>query len=155
MAVDKYRYRSLDDTLSKVMLQVRDSQRYARELAPDAPKDPLRLWWWLKSRIQYKNDKKGVEQLQTLQTLMDAGRNVHGIAGAGDCDCFTIAMLAMLKAKGYREANIVLASRKRSVPTHIYPGMEVDGSFLSLDLTNSAPGVERNYPYRQYINVPL
>ncbi len=142
---------TIQDTVNGIYSLAMSSVGYAQSLNP--PRDPVNLFYFLKSRTRYVNDAPGVEQVQRLQTLLGPD-NIHGIPGAGDCDCFTAAVLACLAAVGYREAYIVLIGNSTAGPTHVYPAIDHMGSLYPLDLTASGPGVQRRGnskgPYRAW-----
>lgn len=109
---------------------------------------PREIFDFLRGEVVYTSDPEGIELLQSMQTLFGTG-NKHGIYGAGDCDCFTIAALASLIAKGYAPGlKIVLVGRSKVAPVHIY--CSVFG--VPFDLTNNKIGKERPYPYQQSLD---
>ena len=109
--------------------------------------EPRDLFYYLKDRVTYKHDPKGIELIHTPQSLFED--NYHGKPGAGDCDCFTALSIAALKAMGVPEAKIkvCLTGRSKTVPRHIY--LSVNNT--PFDLTNDLYGEERPYPYKQEI----
>jgi len=130
--------------------QVIDSYDYAVNNVPlfAHPKD---LFQYLKFRTTYLNDPSGNELFQSFQTMMDD--NYHGISGAGDCDCFTIAALASMKAQGWNDLRIYLAGKNPKFPQHIYAGILFEGKEYVFDLTNPYFDQQRKYPYRQKLVV--
>lgn len=142
---------TIQDTVNGIHRLAMSSVPYAESLNP--PADPVNLYYFLKARTVYVNDAPGVEQIQRLQTLLGPN-NIHGKPGAGDCDCFTTAVLACLAAVGYRKAYIVLIGNNLAGPTHVYPAVDYMGKVYPLDLTASGPGVQRTGnrkgPYRAY-----
>lgn len=148
MATGKMQYKNLNHALQLFRGQVSDSLNYAKHDVP--PLDsPEKIFDWLKLRTKYKNDPKNTELFQTLPTLLE--NNFHGITGAGDCDCFTIAALATLLANGFYDCGICLVGRNRFTPVHIYAYVIVDGQKTYLDLTNKYYNQTRFYPYIQDI----
>lgn len=148
MAELKKRYKSIDDTLSHIRLQVKESLPYAESLVPDM--EPEELYYWLKDHTVYKNDPEGVELLQAMPTLFEG--EYWGIPGAGDCDCFTIATLAALSVQSKQYPTwIKLVGRDKISPVHIYAGIDRGNQEVPLDLTNKRPGQERDYKYEQKI----
>lgn len=100
--------------------------------------------------VVYKLDPRGNELLQTMQTMMEG--DYYGTPGAGDCDCFTITMLACNEVQPYKCRQwVMLAGREKSNPVHIYSGVDWKGQSIALDLTNQAAGYERPYPLTQKI----
>jgi hypothetical protein len=153
MAVSKMRYKDLNHALRLLRGQVMEGVPYAQENLPEF-QDPEKLYNYLKLRTRYKNDPKGVELFQTLPTLLD--NNFHGLTGAGDCDCFTIAALSVLLANGFTNCGIVLAGRNPFTPAHIYAYViDEKGEKKYLDLTNKVYDYERFYPYKQEIQFNL
>jgi len=114
---------------------------------------PEAVFNWLKLRTTYKHDPKNIELFQTLETLLD--NNFHGVPGAGDCDCFTIAALGLLIANGMDNCGIVLAGRSPLYPVHIWAYCDYKGKRFNLDLTNRYFDQTRPYPYLQYIPLRL
>lgn len=140
------RYKDLNETLAYLKIQIIDSLPYARMNCPqfDHPED---MFKWLKSRVQYENDPRGVELLQTMQTLF---RN----NGKGDCDCFVITTIACSIVNNWDGINIALVGRKKSHPVHIYTVFKAKELREVFDLTNSRYNYERdNYKYIQEIPV--
>lgn len=136
---------SFDQVMAYFKIQVVDSLPFAFRVVPvfDHPED---LFYWLKDRTKYRNDPKGVEFFQTLQTLFKNG-------GCGDCDCFTIATVACMVKNGWKDFNVVLVGRSKSYPVHIYTDIVWAGRRYVLDLTNPRFNMERFYPYRQRVPV--
>lgn len=148
----KQRYKSLNHALKYLKVQVIESLPYAYNECPKL-KSPEAIFHYLKARTCYKHDPKGIELFQTLPTLMQD--NFHGTPGAGDCDCFTIACLALLIANGFNNCGIVLVGRNPHVPVHIYAYVDYNGKREYLDLTNKYYNYERSYPYKQTIPLVL
>ena len=144
--VIKQRYKDINDTLKHIKIQIQDSIPYAKKNIPQLS-TPEQCFKWLKYRITYKNDPSNIELLQTLPTLLN--NNYHGISGAGDCDCFTIAICSILIANGFDNIKICLVGRKKTMPVHIYVCIYDKGERKVLDLTNPKPKNERSYPYIQ------
>jgi hypothetical protein len=149
MAVATYRYKDLNDTLRKFRGQVIDGIDYAAEEVPRFS-SPQQMFNWLKLRTQYKHDPKGRELFQTLPTLL-GDDNRHGIPGAGDCDCFTIAGLTCALVNFDYPTGIVLVGRRKYKPVHIYQYIDTPDGRKYIDLTNKVYNYERPYPYRQEI----
>lgn len=145
-------YKDLNHALKKFRGQVIESIPYAIENFPTFT-SPERAFNYLKLRTTYKKDPKGVELFQTLPTLID--NNEHGITGAGDCDCFTIAALATLIASGFTDCGIVLVGRNPLCAVHIYAYVNVNGEREYFDLTNRRYNYERHYPFKQHIPFKL
>lgn len=149
MAKATYRYKDLNDTLRKFRGQVIDGIDYAAEEVPRFS-SPQQMFNWLKLRTTYKHDPKGRELFQTLPTLL-GDDNRHGIPGAGDCDCFTIAGLTCALVNFDYPTGIVLVGRRKYRPVHIYQYIDTPDGRKYFDLTNKMYDYERYYPYRQEI----
>jgi hypothetical protein len=146
------KYKSLEETLRCIKLQAKDSFDFARSFLPPGEMTGKQIFDFLKQHIVYKNDPPGIELLQSFQTLCSI-KNKHGIYGAGDCDCFTIAALACLHVKGFKNIGIVLTGRSKNSPVHIYAYIQNKSLIIPFDLTNKKYGYERPYPYKQKIPV--
>lgn len=142
-------YRDINHTLKMLIVQVYDSIPYAAEQCPRM--NPEQIFNWLKLQTVFRNDPPGVELLQSYPTLME--NNQHGIPGAGDCDCFTIAAIACLKVNGYDDIAIVLRGRNTETPVHIYPAVLNGKKWQPFDLTEKFYGSERKYPYKQILPI--
>lgn len=140
-------YKSLIHTLKSLKNQSLESVGYMKKQMPSYLSEPRDLFYYLKDRVTYKHDPKGIELIHTPQSLFED--NYHGKPGAGDCDCFTALSIAALKAMGVPEAKIkvCLTGRSKTVPRHIY--LSVNNT--PFDLTNDLYGEERPYPYKQEI----
>jgi len=139
-------YIDINDTMKHIKMQIQDGIPYAKKNIPELS-TPEHCFWWLKRRITYKNDPKNIELLQSLPTLLN--KNFHGISGAGDCDCFTIAICSILIANNFDNIKICLVGRKKTMPVHIYVCIYDRGTRKVLDLTNPKPLKERSYPFIQ------
>ena len=130
--------------------QALEGVNYMRKRLP-AGMDREELFDYLKERITYKHDPKGIELVHTPKSFFED--NYHGLEAHGDCDDFSVVGIAALKAQGVPEGkiNVVLTGRSKKTPRHIY--LAVDGQ--PFDLTNDRIGEERSYPYKQEIPLPL
>jgi hypothetical protein len=146
-------YQTLDHALKHgLRVQVSESIGYVLDTFPPLS-SPEAVFNFLKQRTRYKKDPKGRELFQTVETLLND--NWHGITGAGDCDCFTIAALATLLANGFTDSGIVLAGRNPITPVHIWAYTDIDGRRYDLDLTNRTYNTTRFYRYTQHIPYKL
>ncbi len=150
MAVLLVPYKDINQVLKGIRIQVIESWEYCTTEMPNFD-NPETMFKVLKNLVTYKNDKKGVEQLQTVSTLFD--NNIHGISGAGDCDCFTILILAMCWANNLGPQKIILAGRNKSAPSHIWSKLKFNNEWVNLDLTQPFFDTTREYKYIQEINV--
>lgn len=144
----KQKYKDINDTLYWLIEQAKVSIPYAAEKfeSYDNPRDIFNTF---KLVTTYKNDPPGVELIQSLPTLIED--NYHGIPGAGDCDCFATSLIALLWANGFNKINIVLASRTKKYPQHIYLTVIYKDKEYILDATQPYYNSERHYPYKQYL----
>lgn len=92
-----------------------------------------RVFYWVRSRVRYVRDPHNNKEL--FQALGVTLKN-----GLGDCDDFTGALAALLKACGFRVKARVIAERPGPF-VHIYPLVEIGGKWIALDATtNNPPG---------------
>jgi len=145
-----YEYIDLEDVLYQIVKIAREGVNYMARKIPAYIRTPEQLFIYLSTITNYRDDPPDTELLQSPKSLFEA--NYWGTPGTGDCDCFTILLLASLLAMGYNpnRIEIVLAGRSKTIPKHIY--LTLDGK--PMDLTNSFYNYERDYPYLQHIPVP-
>jgi hypothetical protein len=150
MAVLLIPYKSLKHTLGCLKDQVIDSIPYVSDYIPDTIYSPEDLFYFLRSITTYKNDPKGRELLQTLQTMME--RN-----GYGDCDCFTIATLASNYYLRFGPQFVNLVGNERKGPSHIYSSVydKKRNLVCAMDLTNPYYNTERKYAYIQTLDFKI
>ena len=98
-------------------------------------------------------EKRKIAHLPYCAIITLFKNNYWGISGAGDCDCFSILVLAMCVAHGWNKQEIILAGRSKLMPVHIWTVVYVDGKRYSMDLTNAYCNVERNYKFTQVLPV--
>jgi len=124
-------------------LQIFDS---VKQLEKDFPrgsfKNAKEIWEEFKPRLRYENDPANAELFQCYETLFY--RNYHGRPGSGDCDCFSILSAAAAISSGL-PYKIVLASRYREAPIHIYTEVQK----CVIDFTRNEFNSKRFYPYIQ------
>lgn len=150
MAVLIVPYTDINATMRGIRQQVIDSLEFCVNEMPRFD-DPEQMFKALKNMVTYKNDPPGTELLQSVPTLFK--NNYWGISGAGDCDCFSILVLAMCVAHGWNKQEIILAGRSKLMPVHIWTVVYVDGKRYAMDLTNAYCNVERNYKFIQVLPV--
>jgi hypothetical protein len=143
-------YTDINATMRGIRTQVIDSLEYCANEMPRFD-NPEQMFKALKNMVTYKNDPKGTELLQTVPTLFE--NNYWGIRGAGDCDCFSILVLAMCCAHGWNDQEIILAGRNKLLPVHIWTVVYFEGRRYSMDLTNAYINVERKYKFIQVLPV--
>lgn len=144
-------YQDINDTLAHLKIQVVESLPFARQITPRF-ENPAQLFAWLKKKLHYKNDPKGVELLQTMQTMLSG--EFWGRRGWGDCDCFTIATLAAAITQGWGGLYIALVGRTKKNPVHIYTVIYQNGKRYVLDFTNANFNQERQ-TYRYIQEIPV
>jgi hypothetical protein len=147
MAIRNIEYVSLKHTLISLKRQVRDSLPYMDQYIPDNLNTPGKLFYYLKSKVEYKKDPKDVELLQMVPTLFDND-------GRGDCDCFTILTLASCIYLDFQPQYVVLVGNSKKSPTHIYSSVWDDyrKKICAMDLTNPLYCMERSYKYKQTLD---
>lgn len=146
-------YKNVQWTLKHIRYQVNDSLQYCEKYFYGLD-TPDKLWNRIKPLLTYRADPPGLELLQSVPTLMDPRKNWHKLAGAGDCDCFTILTLSILTVNPVYnnvEKYAVLVGNNAEEPSHIYTALKYRGKMLTIDFTNPALNVERPYIYRQYV----
>ncbi len=146
----KVPYKDLDQTMQGIRLQIVDSLQHFDGGVPKF-RNPRELFKWCKQNTTYHKDPKGIELLQSVQTLFND--NYWGISGAGDCDCFTILTIFLCIENGWNDNYIYLCGRNKKKAVHIYSGVDFDGERYTLDLTNPYINIERPYPYCQIMAV--
>jgi|694.fasta_scaffold29901_7 hypothetical protein len=150
MAVIITDYKDINQTMRGIRTQVVDSLEWVENNLPKF-KDPEEAFKTLKNLVTYKNDPAGIELLQSAGTLFD--QNYWGIPGAGDCDCFTILVLAVGVVNGWNNQSIFLVGRSKLAPVHIYSSVKFRNNNYIMDLTNAYINVEREYKFRQELKV--
>ena len=150
MAVLIVPYTDINATMRGIRQQVIDSLEFCVNEMPSFD-DPEQMFKALKNMVTYKNDPPGTELLQSVPTLFK--NNYWGIPGAGDCDCFSILVLAMCVAHGWNKQEIILAGRNKLMPVHIWTVVYFEGKRYAMDLTNAYCNVERKYKFIQVLPV--
>ena len=150
MAIIKVPYTDINATMRGIRIQVVDSLNFCVNEMPTFD-NPEQMFKALRNMTTYKNDPPNVELIQSVETLFN--QNYWGIRGAGDCDCFTVLVLAMCCAHGWNEQEIVLVGRSKLAPVHIWSTVKYNGKRYSMDLTNAYFNIERKYKYIQRLPV--
>ena len=145
----KEKYTTLERTLDAMRVQIQDSLSFARNFVPRG-ETPKSLFHLLKQHTTYRNDPPGVELLQSMPTLIK--NNFYGIAGAGDCDCFTIAAVACCKVEKI-PVRIVIVGNSPKNATHVYCEVLDGGRWVPFDLVNEFYGQTKKYRYLSVIKV--
>ena len=143
-------YKNIQHTMEWLRAQIIDSYDFAYYNCPEFD-NPEEMFNWFKLRTTYQKDPPGIELLQSMETLMTYNRK--GKEGHGDCDCYTITLLACMAANGWGGKQIILAGNKKHAPQHIYAGINWKGRDVVLDLTNRLYDYERPYKYKQVLHV--
>ena len=130
-------YKDLDQVIRLIRAKIKESIPFARKTVPNYIHTAPDLFDWLKKKLVYIPDPKGIELLQSMQSLfLD---NYHGIKGGGDCDCFVVTGAACLEAMGI-DYKIVLSGNGKS-PTHVFLMVGPD----CFDLTRPEYGICPKY----------
>jgi len=131
-------------------VQTLDGMDWAQQNLPNFS-SPVKMWDWFKMRTVFVFDPDEEELLQTLPTMME--NNVHGIPGAGDCDCFAIALATAMTEQGWPN-EIILAGNSKRYPVHIYNVVWWEGERYVMDLANPYFDQERDR-YKYYQDIPV
>lgn len=96
------------------------------------------VWNFLVLNVRYTGDIDTYDTYQDLRTTLEAG--------GGDCDDFTIAFGALLRALGIRVVQKII-SLDGNYWAHVYPVAEVNGKPIPLDATEDGKRMGWEYPY--------
>ena len=143
-------YKDINQVMAAIRLQIIDSVEFCYNYIP-ALDNPEQLFKYLKPLLTFKHDQPETETLQSAQTLFFD--NVHGKAGAGDCDCFTILASAAFIAQGWGKFDIILAGRNKINPVHIYNQINWNGKNYTFDLTEPKFNQKRKYKFEQILPI--
>jgi len=136
--------KDFETTMKYFQLQVVDScKQFRRDYPPGSFRSAKQVWDHFKPLLIFKNDPNGNELFQSYRTLMGEG-NLHGMPGAGDCDCFSLLSCTVAEVNRL-PYTVVLASRYRDYPVHIYT--KIQGKVI--DFTRPKFNTARYYPYLQ------
>jgi len=150
MGVSFVPYKDINQVMTGIRRQVIDSLEFCVNEMPRF-EDPRQMWEFLKTMVTYKHDPPGVELLQSVPTLFQ--NNYWGISGAGDCDCFSILVLAMCTVHNWNDQEIILAGRSKTAPVHIWTTVKHNGRRYCMDLTQPFFNYPRTYKYVQCLEV--
>jgi transglutaminase-like putative cysteine protease len=90
------------------------------------------IFEWVRRQLRYVNDPTRRELFQQLPELFQGG--------IGDCDDFTAALGALLKAAGFNVKARLIELRPGGGWAHIYPLVELKGrGWVPLDATENHP----------------
>ncbi len=149
MTNHKVKYVDLNHTIKAMGRQIEDSLDYASGFVP-AGTSPSALFSMLKTLTTYKNDPPGVELLQSMPSLFM--NNFWGKSGAGDCDCFSITVVACCKVLNI-PCRLVLVGNSPKAPSHVYVEVKDKGGWVPFDLVNTFYGETKKYRYISTINI--
>jgi hypothetical protein len=145
------KYRDIVHTMQYLMKQSELSLPFMRGFIPlNEIHTPEEFFNFMKSKTTFIEDPPETELLQTAQTLFT--NNFHGVPGGGDCDCLCIAAIAGLYWLNV-PVYVMLAGRQTINPVHIYLKVLDKGKLKSFDLTEQFYNSEREYPYKQRLQV--
>lgn len=105
----------------------------------------LAIWNEVKPLVKFKSDPKGIDTIQGISTLFNANKNIHGVRGLGDCDCFTSALASIAIVNNIPYQYVIQGTDK---PSHI--AIKIAGKIV--DLTNPTFNYLRDYNFTKYIN---
>jgi hypothetical protein len=133
-------------TVELINLQANDPEniKFAQKYFPSF-KDGEQIWETIKPLTNFKADPPTVDTIQGISTLFNSRKNIHGISGQGDCDCFVSALASIAIANKLPFEYIIQGNTK---PSHI--AIKIGG--VILDLTNPIPDYLRQYKFTKYIN---
>lgn len=95
------------------------------------------IWNFVVLNVRYVSDPAGSDTYADLRTILESG--------GGDCDEFTIAFAALLKALGYDvKARVISVDGKYWA--HIYPMVRLGRRWLALDATENGKPMGWEYP---------
>ena len=112
--------------------------------------DPLSaLWWWVKHAVQFRQDDSLILELfnerDHFELLISPPVLIRMKKPQGDCDDFTMLILALAACAGYR-VRIVTVQCDRSRPneySHVYGEALIDRGWMPLDVSHGTyPGWE-------------
>jgi transglutaminase-like putative cysteine protease len=104
----------------------------------------------LNKTLPTKTTHPAWELLQRMESLFED--NYHGVSGAGDCDCFTIAAVACAVANDI-PVRICIVGNSPKGPSHVYCEMKENGKWVAFDLVNAFYGETKPYKYKKIIAV--
>lgn len=135
-------YNDLAQVKRLINLKIAESMPFAANFVPSYIQSAQDCFMWLKTKTVYQLDPPNFELLQSFQSLIHD--NYHGIPGAGDCDCLTIAGAATLATRKKAIPYKVVYSGNGKNPTHVF--LYADG--VPFDLTHNRMGEVS--PYKRF-----
>lgn len=101
------------------------------------PFDLVSDYYVLKSDLIYKDDPSGGELIHSVGSLFED--NYHKVAGAGDCDDFSVLGCSFLLVAGFR-CGYAFQGNGRD-PEHITPVVYLSGNWWPFDFVAERPFV--------------
>ncbi|HVC00269.1 MAG TPA: transglutaminase-like domain-containing protein [Candidatus Dormibacteraeota bacterium] len=103
------------------------------------------IYDYVRQAIRFTRDVYGKETLHTAREILKLG--------IGDCDDFTVLLLALCKTIGANGRIVTIAGHADApeVFTHVYPEVEIEGSWVPLDAARKNPqfGLAPQHVYRR------
>jgi hypothetical protein len=130
--------------LINIQANAPENVNFAKKYFPPF-KDGAAIWDTVKPLTKFKADPATIDTIQGISTLFNDRKNIHGISGQGDCDCFVSALASIAIANNLPFEYIIQGNEK---PSHI--AIKIGG--VILDLTNPIPDYLRQYNFTKYIN---
>lgn len=143
----------VSDTVDFIPKVIRNTQWQVKEFVDKELKGlPVhatceKLWHFVKYHVQYKKDKRGLEQVRSPRRL------IHD--GVGDCDCFTTFIGACLAALKIPVVNRI-TKYKQDYFQHIYPIVPLgNGKYITMDCVVNRFNYEEPYTEKKDYNMDL
>lgn len=106
-----------------------------------------KLWDFVKYHIEYRPDKRGLEQVRSPRRL------IHD--GFGDCDCGTTFILTCLYVLKIPNCTRRITKYKEDRFQHIYPVVELDGKEIIVDFVVHQFNYEEPYSEKEDYKMDL
>ena len=87
---------------------------FAKKYFPSFTK-PGDIWEAIKPKVKFKADPRTVDTIQGIATLFNTNKNIHGISGYGDCDCFVSALASIAIANNLPFQYIIQGNARQGV----------------------------------------
>lgn len=144
--VHKEKFTSPARTLELIELQANQPEnlKFASSYFPKF-KSGIEIFKTLKPLVKFKSDPPDNDTIQGISTLFSNAKNIHGLSGLGDCDCFVSAVASIAIANKLPFQYIIQGNDK---PSHI--AIKVCNDIV--DLTNPTANYLRNYNFTKYIS---
>lgn len=109
-------YNNLEQVIKWIRFKIKESIPFAKNYIPNYITNPEELYYYLRGKVKFIPDPKGVELLQSMPAFIYD--NYHGVPFGGDCDCMSITAAASLKAIGEPYKIVLCGNSNR--PSHIF-----------------------------------